>query len=234
MSVFPSTIRHVPIAIPYIREPSNLPVFGFHPVEDCHLGVPEIPRPYTHLKAPKDKVDNHQFTSYHRGDLTLRYTYEMVDEYNLGGELVPLPIVVHVYRRDFHLLWSEIKGYLRDGTIPSRYGAAITADGVVHAPMNEDNFRKLVRRFNLVLTCGGTKEWLFERSSRVKRAVVQQYHSEFEGTLYRNVLWTYGRAAILAMTLEELASLVQQQTSTWHLDAIPRARAAQVDLRWNL
>ncbi|KAJ7483027.1 hypothetical protein B0H11DRAFT_2232045 [Mycena galericulata] len=164
-----------------------------------------LPRSYEPLKpdAPKDKVDNHQFSSFRRGDLALLYVYEVATEYELGGELVTLPIIYHVYRRDFHLRWSEIAAYFRDGTIPSRYGPSHTVDGVFHSPMNEENFRKMER------------------------------HDDFESTLYHAVLPRIGRSNLLTMTPEEVAREVSEQYHTWHLDAVPRARAALLHLRYN-
>lgn len=220
------------------HSPSNIPTHGFHPETERHLGYPNVPRSYdiAQPRPSKDKVDDHQYSSYNRGDLSLRYTYEVATEFNLGGEFVTLPVIIHVYRRDFELLWSEIKSFLIGGDVPARYGPRITPDGVVHEPMNEESFRKLVRRFYIISTLGVSefpltpKHWLMERGSRW---AVQLDHDEFEWVYNRQILWVYGRREILTWTPERLLGAVTDITHTWYLDRIPRVRAAFRDLRFN-
>ncbi|KAJ7903216.1 hypothetical protein B0H13DRAFT_2663615 [Mycena leptocephala] len=223
----------------YTRDPSNSPVLGFHPPEDRHLGDPSAPRCYNKSRpaVSDDKVDDHQFTSYHRGDLSLRYTYEDVDEFNLGGELIVLPIIVHVYRRDFHLHWSELKDYFRDGNIPVLYGPRISDTGTVQEPMNEENFRKLVRRYymkSFSLAWGPdtlVSERLFERGTGLS---VQEFHNAFEDALFKGLVLVDGPAAVCAMSAENIAVKVSKVWNTWHLDAVPRARHAldYLDRQW--
>lgn len=152
---------------------------------------------------------------------SLRYVYEEDVEFNFGGELTHLPVTVYVYRRDFHLLWSEIKAFFRDGSIPVRYGPQMAEFGVVHEPMNEEIFRKLVRRFHMktftVTSLGEpeTREWLIERGSGL---AVQTSHNDFEHA-FNDLLLIRGAHALYAMTPEQLAHDVGDHYHTWHLDA---------------
>ncbi|KAJ7809316.1 hypothetical protein B0H13DRAFT_2295293 [Mycena leptocephala] len=151
----------------YTRDPSNSPVLGFHPPEDRHLGDPSAPRCYNRSRpaVSDDKVDDHQFTSYHCGDLSLRYTYEDVDEFHLG---------------DFHLHWSELKDYFRDGNIPVRYGPRISDTSTVQELMNEGNFRKL------------------------------EFHNAFEDALLKGLVLVDGPGAVCAMSAENIAVKVSK------------------------
>ena len=225
-------LHYLPPFCPYTREPSNTPHRGFHPYAERHLGAPNFPHCYETLVGEHDAdyVDNHQFSSYERGDLTLQYIYDVPVKYWLGGELVILPITLYVYRRDYQLRWSEIKAFHRSGYIPFRYPPRVGANGTIHSPMNEENFKILARRFRYVnlhprepTFFPSRSEFLIERGRNLP---IQTRHDDFEKTFYRAVIWfTHAPDEVLELRAEEVAILVQKATNTWHLDSVARAQA---------
>ncbi|KAJ7715512.1 hypothetical protein DFH07DRAFT_1014738 [Mycena maculata] len=193
--------------MPHLIQPSNETILGFHPLKELYL------------------LNKHQRTLPFRGDLTLPYVYEVPTEFNIGGELITLPVTEYVHRRDINLEWAEIKAFLLDGTIPVRYGPRVTADGIIHEPMNEDNFRKLVRRFYLLLT--PIRPWLFEHGTRLPVDTARRGFTEAVNRL----LMVHGGQTLREMPWRELATAVQRANNSWHIDTEIRVHATQLELR---
>ncbi|KAJ7756106.1 hypothetical protein B0H14DRAFT_3896358 [Mycena olivaceomarginata] len=106
-------------------------------------------------------------------------------------------------RRDRHLCKSEILDYLQHGVIPKRYPPRIT-DGIVNEPMNEDNWKQMVRRFYLKFP---HLPYVFERSTGYP---VQSHYTEFEHNL-RRVVPSYAATSRL--------SVIARTGKMWYIDA---------------
>src|ERR1700743_3273447 len=96
-------------SFPYVT-PTHSTAYGFHPADEVDLGNPSAPRRYGHGSphVSIDYVDDCLFASYEHGDFCVAYTYETAELVMLGDELVTLPFIRTVYRRDPRLRWSEI------------------------------------------------------------------------------------------------------------------------------
>jgi hypothetical protein len=119
-----------------------------------------------------------------RHDLALPYYYETMEWFDLEGEWIPVPVVRVVYRRDRDLRKSEIEAYLINGTIPARYPPRLSGDAV-NEPMNEDSWKRLVRRFFLRDVFNSRMPYsLCERSTGFP---VQSHYLHFEESLWMRV-----------------------------------------------
>nr|GAT46377.1 predicted protein [Mycena chlorophos] len=217
----------------FTHAPSNTPHHGFHPIDELLLGDPDLPRSYEFSGRSQEYVDSHQFTSWNRGDMTMRFTYDSVVEHEFGGELCTFPIVLHVYRRDFSLKWEEIRTFFRTGetVVPLRYGPRVQ-NGVVHEPMNEATFRRIAKRFaypafptDPLFDVDGA-EYLVERATG---RACQDRHMEFEALLTARFPFQHRILHLVAMDPEALAELAAKHYNTWYLDAVPRSISLQ---RW--
>lgn len=149
--------------------------YGFHPTTELHIGNPHIPRTYDdHPLPPNIFTDNlvadQPYNSYSRADVCLEYVYEVETQYLLGGELVTLPVIYRVFRRDTDLRWSEICTALVGGRFPARYQHK---DPTI-APMNHATFQKFIDRFYLA-DYENNKQAIFEKGTR---RPVQKQHDD--------------------------------------------------------
>ncbi|KAJ7189277.1 hypothetical protein C8R46DRAFT_1244967, partial [Mycena filopes] len=180
------------------RVPSNITVRGFNDPMDRWLGFPPdalfTPGAREKFRDFGRHLDPRRNATFVRHDLALKYYYETVEEWLIEGEWRSFPITHTVYRRDRELLRTEIEDYLRHKTIPARYPPRV-GDGVIHEPMNQDNFERMMSRFSLrsiILTFSPprfrpftmTVERLYERSSGLE---VQHHHLDFEERFWSSV-----------------------------------------------
>ncbi|KAJ7162334.1 hypothetical protein C8R46DRAFT_1353299 [Mycena filopes] len=180
------------------RLPSNITVRGFNDPMDRWLGFPPdalfTPGAREKFRDFGQHLDPRRNATFVRHDLALKYYYETVEEWLIEGEWRSFPITHTVYRRDRELLRTEIEDYLRHKTIPARYPPRV-GDGVIHEPMNQDNFERMMSRFSLrsiILTFSPprfrpftmTVERLYERSSGLE---VQHHHLDFEERFWSSV-----------------------------------------------
>jgi hypothetical protein len=75
----------------------------------------------------------------------MRYIYDTADYFLFGDELVPLPFVTYIHRRDPALQRWEIFDALVRGKVPERY-----VDRGDFGPMSKNRFWQMVGRFQLI------------------------------------------------------------------------------------
>ncbi|KAJ7843534.1 hypothetical protein B0H14DRAFT_3139573 [Mycena olivaceomarginata] len=155
--------------------------FGFHPLADLPIGDPHIPRNYDVHPLPQNifndnLVDDQPYHSYDRGDLCLEYIYEVGTQYMLGGELVTVPVIHRVFRRDPDLRWTEIRTALMGGPFPVRYRSTDPSVG----PMNHATFQKFINRFYLAHYENDSQN-VFEKGMR---RPIQREHEDCEWILH--------------------------------------------------
>jgi hypothetical protein len=220
---FTSWITHVPLRD---RVPNNHPVRDFHEPTDISLGFPDL-FPHEPL-VDWDLVDPRRNASWLPHDLALCYAYDTMEEFLIEGELMSFPVVRYVYRRDRDLRWSEIRNYLRDGSIPFRYPPRNPPGASwINEPMNADNFKKIAKRFLRVEH--GYRIDLYERSSGLP---VQQNPLDFEER------FVYGPCAqfpaeLLASSHPRAILVLFRFTGheAWYLNGVRRARIASLYMR---
>jgi hypothetical protein len=199
---------------------SNVLRYGFHPTSEIRVGDPHVPRTYDHPLAGNilsdNLVDDKPYASYGRADLSLEYIYEVETKYLLGGELITLPIVYRVYRRDPQLRWSEIRGAVVQGLIPRRYRHT----DPVQAPMNLATFQKFIRRFYFANNDSG-QQVIHEKGTRLP---VEQQHEDFEWVLELMLPNKYTDEELFLFSAQDLANEVLSHTDKWHLDRLLRAQ----------
>ncbi|KAJ6608068.1 hypothetical protein B0H10DRAFT_2227192 [Mycena sp. CBHHK59/15] len=210
------------------REASNVTKRGFNDPYDSLLGFPTSMLPS--VGEDDDFLDPSKNASWFRHDLALPYHYECVEYYKLEGEWMSFPIVRTVYRRDRALRKSEIINYLRHGIVPARYPPRISG-GVVNEPMNEQSFKRMVRRFYVCETYILHVPHVELRERRSKRVVQYQSHS-FEEHFWRNVAtacdWSYLGHAYPGQILYEVR---QRNGKFWYLNALIRCAAVSYCIR---
>ncbi|KAJ7104912.1 hypothetical protein C8R44DRAFT_332826 [Mycena epipterygia] len=206
---------------------SNNPHRGFHPFAQMRRGNPHIARVYDHPPTntifTDNLIDDKPYASYDRADLCLKYIYDEETKYDLGGEIVTLPVVTYVYRRDPELRWSEIRTALSGGPIPKRYMSTNTTQD---APMNAATFQKFMNRFYLANDANGTQV-IHEKGARLP---VERHHADFEWVINVMLPNKFDDDDILAFTAQDLAKEVLEHTKCWHLDRFQRAESHWRDL----
>ncbi|KAJ7247156.1 hypothetical protein B0H12DRAFT_746565 [Mycena haematopus] len=193
---------------------------GFHPINELPIGDPHIPRTYDTHPLPinifsDNMVDDQPYDSYLRADLCLEYIYEVETEYLLGGEIITVPIIHRVFRRDADLRWSEIRIALAQARIPTRYQS--TAPNI--APMNRATFHKFISRFYLA-DYDGNDQTIFEKGTRLP---VQKQHEDYEEILHLMLPLKFSENDLLEISPEEIAQAALEHREMWHLDRFARA-----------
>ncbi|KAK0216819.1 hypothetical protein IW262DRAFT_1393702 [Armillaria fumosa] len=146
-------------------------------------------------------------------------------EFKLGNEIVTLPVVVRVYRRDRALKWNEIWTQLKHwGTYPpARYCIPPVEREHLYLqqyPRHTKWFRRMVRRFRL-----DGEGFLVEKGTGLR---VSTDHTDFE---FKALLVYDPRDVALQYDAVSLVSRIQKETQAWHIDALPRAQAIIDHLR---
>ncbi|KAF7365288.1 hypothetical protein MVEN_00400600 [Mycena venus] len=210
------------------RTPSNITKRGFNDPMDRLLGFPLTMQ--CEDSTDYDILDPRRNASWTRIDLGLKYYYEGVVFYKLEGEYCSFPVVYTVHRRDRELLKSEITDHILHAKIPARYPPRIN-NGTINEPMNEENFRRMVRRFSIKnLTILG-KEYL-ELRERSSGLLVQSHHLQLEKVFWEYVSikfgWEYlGHAHPKQVWLNILAT----GGARWYVDAPKRCAALSYRIR---
>ncbi|KAJ6484244.1 hypothetical protein C8R45DRAFT_1148676 [Mycena sanguinolenta] len=200
---------------------SNTLRLGFHPLNELPIGNPDVPRTYDSHPLPinifaDNMVDDQPYNSYLRADLCLEYIYEVETQYLLGGELITLPIIHRVFRRDAELRWSEIRIALVHGRFPARYQQTLANVG----PMNHATFQKFIDRFYLA-DYEGDDQTIFEKATR---RPVQKQHEDCEQILHLMLPLKFSEDELFSLSPEEIAQAVLDHREMWHLDRFARAR----------
>ncbi|KAJ6571438.1 hypothetical protein B0H19DRAFT_1255410 [Mycena capillaripes] len=214
---------------PYIRpqlaptylKPTNITKYGFHDPREILLGFPLNLEPIR--DHHDDLLDPRRNSSWLRHDLALPYYYDTVQYIDAEGQWLPVPVVRIVYRRDRDLRKSEIIDYLCNKKIPSRYPPRLSG-GVVNEPMNEDNWKRMVRRFCLKVNFH-TGPYLCERSTG---RTVQRHYLHFEDNLWMRVVVGHRDPASLAYGGPErlLSEMERKVGRFWYLDLNRRTAVA--------
>jgi hypothetical protein len=199
---------------------TNTTHYGFHPLNELHIGDPHVPHDYSvHPLSisifTDNMVDDQPYNSYMRADLCLEYIYEVETQYLLGGELVTLPIIHRVYRRDTELLWSEIRNALAEARFPRRYQKTDPK----FAPMNSATFQKFIDRFYLA-DYKGDDQTIFEKGTCLP---VQTQHEDFEQILGLILPSGMSDEELFQFSPEEFAKAALEHRKMWHLDRLARA-----------
>ncbi|KAJ7717894.1 hypothetical protein B0H14DRAFT_3170879 [Mycena olivaceomarginata] len=199
---------------------TNTTHYGFHPLNELHIGDPHVPRDYSvHPLSisifADNMVDDQPYNSYMRADLCLEYIYEVETQYLLGGELVTLPIIHRVYRRDTELRWSEIRNALAEARFPRRYQKTDPK----FAPMNSATFQKFIDRFYLA-DYKGDDQTIFEKGTCLP---VQTQHEDFEQILGLILPSGMSDEELFQFSPEEFAKAALEHRKMWHLDRLARA-----------
>ncbi|KAK0207819.1 hypothetical protein IW262DRAFT_1302482 [Armillaria fumosa] len=187
-----------------LRTLDNNPVGGFHQLDDLKKGNPfaTYPRVKQHdfNMICSLFVDDGEYCSVFKGDLTLRYEYDVPMEFVLGDEVVTLPVVVRVYRRDRALKWNEIWTQLKHwGTYPpARY--CIPPVECEHLYVQQYPWHT---------------KW-FRRMGTGLRVSTDPTDFEFKALLVYDP-----RDVALQYDAVSLASRIQNEMQAWHINAVP-------------
>ncbi|KAJ7113729.1 hypothetical protein C8R43DRAFT_1138573 [Mycena crocata] len=207
----------------YLKE-SNITRFGFNNEHEILLGFPL--NLYPIRDHHNDLLDPRRNSSWLRHDLVLPSYYDTEQYFSIEGEWLPFPITRVVYRRDRDLLKSEILDYLLSGSIPARYPKR-ESGGVINEPMNEENWKHMVRRFYLDYEIPGGVPFLRERSTGFR---VQEHYMHFEDNLWMRGVVDALRPETVAIGPKHLVAEVNKRVDQfWYPDV--RLRAAIARLR---
>ena len=119
---------------------TNTTYRGFHPVTECmvNLDIDEV-RDFDRIRWSPQYIDYIPFASFTKSDLTMQYVYDTADVFLLGDELVTLPFVTYMYRRDPDLGRQEIQDAILEEVAPERY-----EDHSDDGPMSKKGFWKMM------------------------------------------------------------------------------------------
>ncbi|KAF8205305.1 hypothetical protein K438DRAFT_2096495 [Mycena galopus ATCC 62051] len=206
--------------------PYNWTILGFHERRDLLLGFqlyPDMPRD---RKQETDLIGPDANADWMWHDLALQYVYDTETYCDLEGtgELLPYPITRYVYRRDRELRWGEVKAYLLKGAIPSRYPPR-EHNGRINEPMNDNNFKKLMRRFCLKTQKNGFQA-IYERGSRLP---VQYDYDNFEYWFWAGLATRWASRSVVddGLGVEDAVAIhalvLRHGARVWYLNGARRA-----------
>ncbi|KAF8214614.1 hypothetical protein K438DRAFT_1749705 [Mycena galopus ATCC 62051] len=206
--------------------PYNWTILGFHERRDLLLGFQLYPDTPRDRKQETDLIGPDANADWMWHDLALQYVYDTETYCDLEGtgELLPYPITRYVYRRDRELRWGEVKAYLLTGAIPSRYPPR-EHNGCINEPMNDNNFKKLMRRFCLKTQKNGFQA-IYERGSRLP---VQYDYDDFEYWFWAGLATRWASRSVVddGLGVEDTVAIhalvLRHGARVWYLNGARRA-----------